>query len=1230
MEIVVFVLVAIPITLLLIGGWIGWALRGVSIRRRYRVFPLYVPAPDEIYHEGFRAGRVAALQDPAGEGMDTATVGSSLTGVEVPAPVQNPAAVGTPDRVTPLPAAEAPLRTPEEAAAEKAGRDLRNINIALYSASLLLVAAAGLFTFAAVPGVARASTISVAVAIFYIAGLVLHVRLPRLRPAAVAFTGTGLALLPAAGMLFGVLTDQANTAWFGTALIGTAAYLVAAVKLNSRVVAYLALPFFLSIALSSVSLLGGALLWYFTCSIAVAALFAVLIRLRPHLLPPLLAQVVVDTHRLLTPLALAASFFLAPLLTDTDRALLWVAASAYYAGLLALLGSHRIQYLYLLRVVGSIAIMLVALAAGIPLSWSLLVLTAVLALQVVVLLVWRERATSFFQDHLGSGQEQTPEHALERAGALYRFDVLCSFWLTAIGCLLLAVLGYSGAAVSGGNASRPDALLPTLLLLVVGMACAARGRRRREMLVVPGIALGAIPFGPDPWRTEVVLLITTAYLAARAVQSSDPVRERFFLATRAAATLLLPVAVLVHLPVRLPGSMTVPEVAALSLLVALATNVAFELLRQDPPTAYRERVLSGTAGAGLLVAVLLAATGDSQAPVRAGLWIWVAVGLAVSLSCAPRRAATPGLLPRREGSRRPEGVSRSGAMALVLELAGPGSLVVVGLAGAPGWFGPRSYEVLLLLAVAHAAVMAVLHRGGVRRGAYLLGAQASFSALVAVVSLDLGLSLHAVFMVLGVSSSAQEAVRVLLRRRLRDAGLQSSSAWLGVGLLAALPLAYLALTGGPRLGVVVVHLVLLAAVSTLLFLVQRKANAAYPALYAVAALVAVLTGALPTSGEGWLPEPPLSGSGGALAALAVMALLTALRLRSHERFLYPSCRVGAALFLAEAVFLALAGGSRWDHALVAAATAAAVFAWSRSEGLPGLDTGGTLAVVIAVTLLVTEAAPLLVEPTPREIILLLLGAGIALALLHLLRIVLPNGDAPTLRGRLLVLPGLGWATVIAVAAMVPDTSAVVGSCALAVVAVLGVKEIRPGLREPYGEAAFLCVALGAQRITWLVLDGIDLFWAAQWWVVTLAVLSGYSYLRRRTRTGGEVVTSTGLPDALQHRGPIWLTGAAAILSVSGIATVANGSGGAQVWALCGHIALLMAGVVLSRRSFSIWGAVGIVLAILWFLRGFTFVLLTIAALLLLAFAIWKLNSQTRPATPRDPERDEEPGSQSLR
>ena len=79
-------------------------------------------------------------------------------------------------------------------------------------------------------------------ALFYAGGLFVHARAARLRPAAIAFTGTGLALVPVAGLaLYNFTLHDGPAAWLVTSVIGTVAYVAAAVRVESRVLAYLSL-----------------------------------------------------------------------------------------------------------------------------------------------------------------------------------------------------------------------------------------------------------------------------------------------------------------------------------------------------------------------------------------------------------------------------------------------------------------------------------------------------------------------------------------------------------------------------------------------------------------------------------------------------------------------------------------------------------------------------------------------------------------------------------------------------------------------------------------------------------------------------------------------------------------------------------------------------------------------------------------------------------------------------
>ncbi len=1108
--------------------------------------------------------------------------------------------------------------TPEERAAQRAARDLRTINIALYSASLLLVAAGGLFIGAAVPGAARAATIVVVVALFYVSGLVLYTRLPRLQPAAVAFTGTGLALLPVAGLLFGVLTGQGPLAWFATALIGTAAYLVAAVRLQSRVVAFLTLPFFLSIALSSVSLLGGALVWYFTSSIGVAALLAGLLRLAPRWLPDVVSRAVVDTHRFLAPAALVASLLLGDLLGEADRAQLWIVATAYYAALVAFFDVRRIQHFYALRLVVSIATVLTAWAADSSAGWGSLLLAGCLALQIAGLLAVPGRARMFLdgpRPPVADGPGVVP-----RRNSLYSIDILATFAILSLAAGA-AVLTSIRPMVTG---SEPDALLPMLLVLVTGMGVAVRCGGMLELLVLPGVLLSAMTRWEDPWRTETVLALTIGYLLARAVRSTGRRRERFVLAARGALTALAPIAVLVHLQPPLVPPRQIGEFAGLALLMALSANQLVEVLRwrRRSPSVYSTWVVCGASGLSLASAVALASGAETSTIAAVGLWICVVAGCTTSL-VLPLAEATPHVPPAagthdpatpaatgpadvvRGGPLRQAsagGVHRAGAPAVpgaLIEAIGPASLAVAAVAGVGADFGFRSYEVLLVVAVAYGALMARRAHDTLRRGAYLLAVQLSVTTLTATVSADLDLSVHAVFAVMAVSVALQELVRVVLRSRFRRVGLQGSSAWLSIGLLATLPLAY-PVFGDPdvQLDVIALHLILLGVVSAVLFLVQRKDGTAYPALYAGAALIAVLSADLGFERAGYLPVAPLPEPVAALIAVACAVALVVVRARSSAARLRMPSRVGVGLFGVESILFAFTDGAGWDRVVVTAAVAAICFTLAQREAVAGLDAGGAVAVIVAATAFVDQVDRVTGAALGPDAMRLLGGAVLAAALLQLARVFLPGEDEDELRYRILGGMALGWTAGAAVLAMPADGTAVAGSAVLAAVAVLGAWEVRARIRPLYCEAAFLVVVLSAQRVAWLILDGIVFFWAAQWGVISLALLSAWSFTR-------------GAP----RRGPLWLAASAAVLSATGLMTVAGGTTEARIWALCGHVALLAAGVALSRRLFSLWGAVGIALALLWFLRGFTFLLLTVAALLLLAFAVWKLNRQGQgPAT----------------
>ncbi|HEX2246780.1 MAG TPA: hypothetical protein VHH13_04440, partial [Arthrobacter sp.] len=341
----------------------------------------------------------------------------------------------------------------------KQRRDLRNINITLYSASLLLVAAAALFIGSGLPAGARAVTIFTVTLLFYGAGLTVYSRAPRLRPAGMAFTGTGLALLPVAGLaLYNFVLADAASSWLITALVGTAAYGYAAVRMQSRVVAYLSLPFFISIAWSAVAALGGALVWYFTFSIALASAFSLVSYFRPRWMPGVYIAALVEVHRYLTPLAVLAAFFVGDQLRAAEYALLLAIAAGYYAAmLLSGRGQDKLANTYGLRLAVTLAAMYLVVAAGGTWPWALFALAAALALQAVALAVFAPICLRFLKDR--PWVRRRSADAAGPAESIFRIDLGAVFILQALLTLLQVVDGIGATGRPG-----PEPLLTLLVL----------------------------------------------------------------------------------------------------------------------------------------------------------------------------------------------------------------------------------------------------------------------------------------------------------------------------------------------------------------------------------------------------------------------------------------------------------------------------------------------------------------------------------------------------------------------------------------------------------------------------------------------------------------------------------------------------------------------------------------------------------------------------------------------
>ena len=556
------------------------------------------------------------------------------------------------------------LLDPAAVAARKSRRETQNINITLYVASLLMVAAAALFVGSSLPAAARLVGVWAGTALFYGAGLFLHGRMPRLKPAAVAFTGTALAIIPFAGLAtYNLGFPEAPGVWLATSLIGTVAYVVAAVRLQSRLVVYLSLAFLLSTAWSSVAVLGAALAWYFTALIILAALLS----LAGHLLkrrgsgdgssPSLYAKPLNDLGPWFAPAGLVGSLIFSLALNAADHALVLVAGVIYYAVMTAIAQPALRRYNYLgLRLSLTMAAPFLGWMIQADPVWAVGAFTVVLAAQAI--------PTAYDHERI-SGYLASPHWA--------KIDLYTSIPVMAAASLLWSVGWHLTQAEAGGNTQLAAVGVGTAL--VVSMLVVPAVLPRGEWLPLP--AVGAILlFAPllEAAGWTVLLAIAVAYAVLRHLTANGSlIKHGMLVAARILATALAASSLAAFVP-DYPGKahLIVTVIAVIAALQLLADTMLAKYGAANPVTKYSAAAWA-LVGTVLVVAlsVAYAAGRFSSSPDAPGMdtlrlefvLAAVAVGAAVAVHSLT-------LLPRTEGW--------SGA-----EFIAPSYLVVAALASGP-------------------------------------------------------------------------------------------------------------------------------------------------------------------------------------------------------------------------------------------------------------------------------------------------------------------------------------------------------------------------------------------------------------------------------------------------------------------------------------------------------------------------------------------------------------------
>lgn len=469
------------------------------------------PAPSQ------NVGRAVPMQQPTilQAGRPTVPAQPQLTGSRAPGlgmPHVAQPKQGAPTHLGPravLVGGAGRNQSPEQLAAWKIKREAQNINITLYIACLLMVAAAALFIGSTAPAGVRLLGVWAAVVIFYGAGMVLHQSVQRLRPAAIAFTGTALAIIPFAGIAtYSLGFKHAAAAWLVTSVLGTFAYIIAALKFNSRLLVYLSLAFVLSTAWSSVAILGAALAWYFTSLIIISAIIMVLARSLARRATVAEAKVSIYEKPLevlgpwFAPAGIIASLLLFFSLNAADHALVLVAGAIYYGVLFVIDAPKRraIDFMGLHVSVALAAPFLGWLIGGTP-AWAAGATTIVLAVSTLTVCYLRGRLDA----HLG--------------GPWAKLDVYISVPVVAFVSLIWAI-SLRWEAHTSAEFDLSPAVPLALALVVALLALPALGITGEATLAIP-LVFALVPglLHAQDWSILLaVALLCSGVLAARAQQ----------------------------------------------------------------------------------------------------------------------------------------------------------------------------------------------------------------------------------------------------------------------------------------------------------------------------------------------------------------------------------------------------------------------------------------------------------------------------------------------------------------------------------------------------------------------------------------------------------------------------------------------------------------------------------------------------------------------------------------
>jgi len=1100
---------------------------------------------------------------------------------------QNPVNIPQPSHVVSRPA------TPPKPVKvlTKRERELRNINITLYVAALMIVAAGALFLSFALPPVAKLVAFFFLAAAFYAGGLTTYALKPSLRPAGAAFAGTGLALLPLCAIAtYNTLAITGAATWLIFSAIGTLAVGYATLKLKSRVLSWVAVLILVSTGMAGAATLQRGILNYMLVLLLLSLVLLFLAVRSQRVRRSIFFQAVMGTAQLLPAFVIVLSAILFESLRSRDFFWIFALLTAQLLLSMRLLGNLRMARFYAARVTFMLMLVAGSNYVGFSATTTAMILAFSLALQALAVLMY----SSAYQQRMGL----EPRHLHFERSALWGLSVI-------------SVIG--AYASSNDETSLVLSVLVVPVLALLALPGLLRGAKA-EVAVVSALPLVALlDMQHHNWRPLLLFVVAIIGLSIARRRASGLLQQ---VCLHARWALLLVGAGVLGAAIHesLDGSTGRSEEAAKLVtvlamaLILWAIDLASRHLDEKgmPQNHLLGRIAASAAIAIASLCYLRVLAAEGMYPdelvefIGLGGFTWfmittvAATGLVMASGWRLRAVAA-----QRKELEQP---IKSAAAALLL--------VLYAMSFAEGTWG----FALLIGAAALADYLVNLRRSTSTQWKIIYAslAQLLFSSMVWWFARAMDFDLHGRFALLLVSLSIPQAARLLLSIR-RGAPLRQELRWVAIGLLIGMPAATLGygwLAGAFDRGVILLAALCIGIHGAMAF----KADEAVPEIprqfYLFAPIVSLIVvigvqaSTMPDH-TGWIRWPWWSAdvASAMLLFMSLLAVLAEWLWRGNKKY---SVAIALAIFLPAALAAWWQAGTWWAvgaHALMAVALMLLVH--SRRSAWYAI--GGALMLTVAILRAVMEMRHIGGTRwlSSMDVSWSLIGTGVVLYLLAMAhgrmkdpapgypesgyRHAGPVGAASRIYFASMLLALLAAGCLAHVDSS--QTWSIIGAAALifGVAVVVRFFEL-PASAVPYAVDGLIVLGAVLVLTSYSRIIAVPQFSSIMAYFCVIAVVL--------------VVWRNIKAHRLLEQA--YLIAASVAGSMALFASLAESNTLAQVMGLVFFGCLIAWGLKLGERLFIWWGAIAITLSVIWFLRELVFLWLVIIGLGLIAAAVYKL------------------------